>query len=42
MAWLDRDPSGYFHVCFRLGERKFKRSLRRGSRYVADAALVSD
>lgn len=28
MAWLDKDPSGFFHVCFRLGNRKFKRSLR--------------
>ena len=28
MAWLERDRSGNIHVCFRLGERKFKRSLR--------------
>jgi integrase len=28
MAWLERDCSGNIHVCFRLGERKFKRSLR--------------
>lgn len=28
MAWLEHDRSGNIHVCFRLGERKFKRSLR--------------
>ncbi len=28
MAWLEREPSGHFHIRFRLGERKFKRSLK--------------
>lgn len=28
MAWLERDRSGNIHICFRLRERKFKRSLR--------------
>jgi hypothetical protein len=28
MAWLQADPSGNFHVSFRFGGRKFKRSLR--------------
>jgi hypothetical protein len=28
MAWLQADPSGNYHVSFRFGGRKFKRSLR--------------
>ena len=28
MAWLQADPSGNFHVSFRFGGKKFKRSLR--------------
>jgi integrase len=28
MAWLQRDPSGNYHISFRFGGRKFKRSLR--------------
>ncbi len=28
MAWLEREPSGQFHVRFRIGSRKFKRSLK--------------
>lgn len=28
MAWLQIDPSGNFHVSFRFGGKKFKRSLR--------------
>ena len=28
MAWLQKDPSGNFHISFRFGGKKFKRSLR--------------
>ncbi|MBI3464952.1 MAG: site-specific integrase [Planctomycetes bacterium] len=28
MAWLERDPSGNYHVRFRLGPKKFRRSLK--------------
>lgn len=28
MAWLEQDPSGTYHVAFRLGSRRFKRSLQ--------------
>ena len=28
MAWLQQDPSGNYHISFRFGGRKFKRSLR--------------
>jgi hypothetical protein len=40
MAWLDKDPSGFFHVCFRLGERKLKRSLRTKNDRQANAACL--
>lgn len=28
MAWLQKDPSGNFHISFRFGGKKFKRSLQ--------------
>ena len=28
MAWLELDASGTYHVSFRMGERRFKRSLK--------------
>ena len=28
MAWIQTDPSGNFHISFRFGGRKFKRSLK--------------
>lgn len=31
MASLQRDPSGYYHLCFRFGARRFKRSLHTQS-----------
>src|SRR5210317_1487887 len=31
MAWLQAGPSGNYHVSFRFGGRKFKRSLRTKS-----------
>jgi integrase len=40
MAWLDRDPSGYFHIAFRLGDRKFKRSLKVKDQVQAAAACA--
>jgi integrase len=40
MAWLDRDPSGNFHIGFRLGSRKFKRSLRTKNERSANASCA--
>jgi len=31
MAWIQKDRSDNYHVCFRLGGRKFKRSLKTAS-----------
>jgi hypothetical protein len=28
MAWLEHEPSGQYHIAFRYGRQKFKRSLR--------------
>ena len=28
MAWIQQDPSGNFHISFRFGGRRFKRSLK--------------
>lgn len=28
MAWLEQKPSGTFHLVFRIGEQKFRRSLK--------------
>lgn len=39
MAWLQPDPSGNFHVSFRFGGGKFKRSLRTKSSREANARL---
>ena len=39
MAWLQEDPSGNFHVSFRFGGRKFKRSLRTSKGAVTDELL---
>src|SRR4051794_312374 len=35
MAWLERDDSGYYFVCFRFGGQRFKRSL--GTKVIEDA-----
>ncbi len=40
MAWLENDKSGNFHVCFRLGERKFKKSLKTKNERAAGAACA--
>jgi len=36
MAWNELDASGYYFVCFRIGEKRFKRSLRTKSKKEAD------
>jgi integrase len=38
MAWIQRDRSDSYHVCFRLGGRKFKRSLKTMSESQAESA----
>lgn len=38
MAFVQRDPSGNFHLCFRFGGRRFKRSLHTKHQRKADAA----
>jgi integrase len=38
MAWLEQLNSGQFHVGFRFGDEKFKRSLRTSELKVAEAA----
>ena len=37
MAWLERDPSGNYHIAFRFGGRKFRRSLRTKTKRQAEA-----
>ena len=39
MAWLQTDPSGNYHVSFRFGGRKFKRSLKTKSEHQANSRL---
>ena len=36
MAWNERDASGYYFVCFRVGNKRFKRSLKTKSKSKAD------
>ena len=36
MAWNELDASGRYFLCFRLGEKRFKRSLKTRSRKEAD------
>ena len=40
MAWLEREPTGQFHVRFRIGSRKFKRSLKTKSESEAETRRV--
>lgn len=40
MASIQQDPSGNFHICFRYGKQRFKRSLETRDRRKADAAAV--
>jgi integrase len=37
MAWLEKKPSGQYHVAFRFGPRKIKKSLRTKDKKVAEA-----
>ena len=37
MAWLELERSGVYHIAFRLGDRKFKKSLRTKSEIEAEA-----
>ena len=40
MAWLELKPSGYFHIVFRLGNQKLKRSLKTKNRRTAEGRLA--
>ncbi|NQT38036.1 MAG: hypothetical protein HQ581_11130 [Planctomycetes bacterium] len=40
MAWLEREPSGQFHIRFRIGSRKFRRSLKTKSESEAETRRV--
>lgn len=40
MASLQQDPSGVFHICFRYGKQRFKRSLQTTDNKKATAATV--
>lgn len=37
MAWLELETSGQYHVAFRFGSRKFKRSLKTSNRRTAES-----
>ena len=39
MAWLEK-RSGSFHICFRFGDQKFKRSLKTTDRNQAESTLT--
>src|SRR5580658_8719720 len=36
MAWLELDASGNYHVSFRMGERRYKRSLKTSQKRDAE------
>jgi len=41
MAWLEEHPtSGHFKICFRLGGKKRKKTIKTTDRQVAEAALL--
>ncbi len=40
MAWLEREPSGQFHIRFRIGSRKFRRSLKTKNESEAETRRV--
>ncbi len=40
MAWLEREPSGQFHIRFRISSRKFKRSLKTKNESEAETRRV--
>ena len=39
MAWLEQAPSGIYHVAFRLGDEKFKKSTKSRNLKAAGARL---
>src|SRR4051812_13918779 len=39
MAWIERAPSGVYQICFRLGEKRFSRSLTTDDEGEAESAL---
>ena len=40
MAWLECEPSGQFHIRFRIGSRKFKRSLKTKNESEAETRRI--
>jgi integrase len=40
MAWLELEPSGQFHIRFRIGSRKFKRSLKTKNESEAETRRI--
>jgi hypothetical protein len=41
MAWLEEHPtSGHFKICFRFGNRKFKKTVKTTSKREAEGALA--
>lgn len=40
MAWNELDPSGNYFICYRVGKKKFKRSLRVTSNKTADSLVA--
>ena len=44
MAWHEQGPSGNYFICLRVGEKRFRRSLKTNSQQDAesDVARVED
>lgn len=40
MAWNELDPSGNYLICFRVGKKKFKRSLKTTSKKTTDNLIA--
>lgn len=40
MSWLERRPSGCYHIVFRLGDERFKKSLKTKNTDTAEAQRV--
>jgi integrase len=40
MAWHEQGPSGNYFICLRIGEKRFRRSLKTNSRHDADGDLA--
>ena len=39
MAWAELDASGNYFICLRVGEKRFKRSLKTSDQEAADGAV---